>query len=267
MILASILIYGQDATPRSLPNSTYLGEPQTIAKSSQEYAKPQQSYSYRFSPIELIDSIQSNTKADPNKGTTPDSPDKPWSLSDKIAVGACIAGFSQFLALIATIWIMIRNGRRQLRAHVFPDNVAIVDGTFLDPPEPHKADIPAISMIIKNSGQTPAYDVVSWWEIKVIPIAEENSLAIPVLAKKHSTTVGMGSTFNKGLWFDRALTADEKSAIFAGTIGIYGHGRIEYRDVFNVRHFSNFRLVYTGKTFPPVKGAVMSFCEQGNDAN
>lgn len=212
-------------------------------------------------------SEQADDKPQANKGTTPDNPNKPWSLSDKIAVGACIAGFAQFLALIATIWIMIRNGRRQLRAHVFPNDISVVDGTLLDPQEMHKADIPAVSMLIKNSGQTPAYDVVSWWEIEVIPVSEEDSLSIPTLAKKHSTTVGTGCTFSKGRWFDRPLTADEKERIFGGTLGIYAHGRIEYRDVFTIRHFSNFRLVYTGKMFPPLKGAVMSFCEHGNDAN
>jgi hypothetical protein len=161
---------------------------------------------------------------------------------------------------------MILNGRRQLRAHVFPDNISIIDGTFLDPPEPHKTDIPGMGILIKNSGQTPAYKVISWWEIKVIPTAEEESLSVPPLVDKHSTMVGTGCTFNKGLWFDRAITKAEKDEIFKGTLGIYAYGRIEYRDVFKIKHFSDFRLVYSGKKFP-TKGAVMNFCERGNKAN
>ena len=190
-----------------------------------------------------------------------------WSLADKIAVGACIAGFAQFLALVITIGIMIRNGRRQLRAHVFPDDISLVTGMLLNPPEEHKRDIPAVSMIIKNSGQTPAYRVVSWWEIKLLNISEEKSLSVPPLADKFSTNVGPGCTFNKGIWYERALTADEKKEILAGTLGIYVHGRLEYQDVFGLRHFTNFRLVYSSKVFPPLKGAVMSFCEAGNEAN
>jgi hypothetical protein len=190
-----------------------------------------------------------------------------WNLSDRIALIASVSAFLQFLALVVTIGIMIRTSRRQLRAHVFPDDMSIIDGSFIDPPETHKADMPAILMVIKNSGQTPAYDVISWWEIKIIPVTEEKSLVVPKLTNMHSTTVGTGGRFNKGLWYDRILTASEKEEIFAGTLGIYGHGRIEYSDVFKIKHFSNFRLVYTGKKFPPVKGAVLTFCEGGNEAD
>jgi hypothetical protein len=260
-------MFVQNGSPRPAPNAAGFGRPQSVSKTNQSAAKNQSQQAQIAVAIEPSLSEQAGGKPQTDKGTTPDDSDKPWSLSDKIAVGACIAGFSQCLALIVTIWIMIRNGRRQLRAHVFPDDISIVDGSLLDPPEMHKADIPAISMRIKNSGQTPAYDVVSWWEIKVIPVAEEGFLSVPVLAKKHSTTVGTGCTFSKGLWFDRAITADEKEEIFRGTLGIYAHGRLEYRDVFKFRRFSNFRLVYTAKRFPPVKGAVMSFCEHGNSAN
>jgi hypothetical protein len=261
------LVFVQNGSPRPTPNAAGFGKPQSIPKTSQSAAENQNQQAQIAVAIEPSLSEQADGKPQTNKGTAPDDPDKPWSLSDKIAVGACIAGFSQFVALLVTICIMIRNGRRQLRAHVFPNDISIVDGSLLDPPEMHKADIPAISMLIKNSGQTPAYDVVSWLKIEVIPVAEEGSLSVPALAKKHSTAVGTGCTFNKALWFDRPITADEKEGILGGTLGIYAHGRIEYRDVFKIRHFSNFRLVYTGKVFPPIKGAVMGFCEHGNSAN
>jgi hypothetical protein len=57
-----------------------------------------------------------------------------WNLSDKIAGIASVAAFLQFLALIATVWIMVRNGRRQLRAYVFPEDISLADGSMLDPP-------------------------------------------------------------------------------------------------------------------------------------
>src|SRR5260370_29716710 len=35
-----------------------------------------------------------------------------WTLSDKIAVAASTAAALQFFALLATVWVMVRNGRR-----------------------------------------------------------------------------------------------------------------------------------------------------------
>jgi hypothetical protein len=48
-----------------------------------------------------------------------------WGLADKIAVIASIVAFLQFLVLVATWGVMVRHGRRQLRAYVFVD-----DGSF-----------------------------------------------------------------------------------------------------------------------------------------
>jgi hypothetical protein len=77
-----------------------------------------------------------------------------WSLSDRIAVIASIVAFLQFLALVATVFMMVRTARRQLRAYVLVSgstvtNVAEGDG------------IPQAQVVIKNFGQTPAYDFVS----------------------------------------------------------------------------------------------------------
>src|SRR5262249_24752507 len=44
-----------------------------------------------------------------------------WTLSDRIAAVAIIVGFLQFLALFATVWVMIKNGHLELRAYVYFD--------------------------------------------------------------------------------------------------------------------------------------------------
>jgi len=123
-------------------------------------------------------------------------------------------------------------------------------------------------MLFKNSGQTPAYRVVSWAGIEVIPVSEESrKLVIPTLVDQYFNTLGAGGIFSKAFWFERALTDDEKANIAAATWAIYLFGRIEYQDVFNKKHFTNFRLRYTNAKFPPVPGAVFNFSEAGNDAN
>jgi hypothetical protein len=121
------LMFVENGSPRPTPNATGFGKPQGVSKTSQSAAKNQNQQAQIAMAIEPSLSEQADGKPQTNKGTTPNDPDKPWSLSDKIAVGACIAGFSQFLALIVTIWIIIRNGRHQLRAYVLVERGIIAN--------------------------------------------------------------------------------------------------------------------------------------------
>jgi hypothetical protein len=195
------------------------------------------------------------------------NPNIPWGLSDKIAVIASIVAFLQFIALVWTVIVMIRNGRRQLRAYVLPENSGILEGTTLVPPQPAKANVPGVGMLIKNGGQTPAYNVISVAKIAVIPVVNENTaLPLPPMVQQFPLTLGAGSTFSKALWFDRPLTVQEISDIGIGIQAIYLFGRIEYRDAFKKRHFANFRLHYMGQ-FPPHPTAYFNFSQRGNDAN
>jgi len=189
-----------------------------------------------------------------------------WGLSDKIAVIASGAAFLQFCALVWTIVVMVRSNRRQLRAYVLPEGAGISDGTTVNPPQPLRANIPGIAMLIKNTGQTPAYRVYSWWQISVILVVNENQLVVPPLQEQFANTLGSGCTFNKALWFDRPLTPQEIAEIANGVRAIYAHGRVEYRDAFNKQRFTNFRLRYNG-VYPPLPNAILNFSERGNDAN
>jgi hypothetical protein len=162
---------------------------------------------------------------------------------------------------------MILNGRRQLRAYVSPENVGILEGNMLSPPQPAKANVPGIGMLIKNSGQTPAYKVISWAQIEVIPVKDENNtLIVPPMQERFFNTLPAGGTFNKSLWFVRPLTANEITDIANGVRAIYLFGRVEYIDAFKKRRFTNFRLHYMGQ-FPPIPNAILNFSERGNDAN
>ncbi|MGA2858354.1 MAG: hypothetical protein ABSE40_15895 [Candidatus Sulfotelmatobacter sp.] len=53
-----------------------------------------------------------------------------------------------------TLRVMRESAERQLRAYVLPDNAGILDGTMLNPPQPARAYVPGVIMLIKNSGQT-----------------------------------------------------------------------------------------------------------------
>jgi hypothetical protein len=107
---------------------------------------------------------------------------------------------------------------------------------------------------------------VSWAQIAVIPVANENTLIVPPMHDAFYTNLGQGAVFNKALWFDRPLTAIELAEIGTAARAIYVYGRVEYRDVFGKSRFTNFRLHYAG-AFPPPPGAIFNFSETGNDAN
>lgn len=174
-----------------------------------------------------------------------------------------------FIVGVAGLWnVIITRGssRRQLCAYVLPDSALIIDGNMLNPPQPARVNIPGIVLTIKNTGQTPAYKVVSWMQIEVLPTNQENALVIPRLQNLFSLTLGVGTPFSKAMWFHRPVTAAEVQAISAGTTAIFLYGRIEYRDAFKRKRWSNFRFRYTAALFPPLPGAILNTCESGNES-
>jgi hypothetical protein len=175
--------------------------------------------------------------------------------------------FAATMRLWWATWRLVRSAEttaeRQLRAYVFADTVSIWDGTTLDKPRPDRENFPGIVLTWKNTGQTPAGNVISWAQIAVIDPANENTLVVPPLQKLFANHLGAGVTNNKSLWFDRALTPSEIADIRVGAKGIYVYGRIEYVDIFKRSRFSNFRTVYTG-VYPPFAGAIFNVCQSGN---
>ncbi|MBI3993629.1 MAG: hypothetical protein HY342_10165 [Candidatus Lambdaproteobacteria bacterium] len=191
---------------------------------------------------------------------------KGWNLSDKIAGISIGVGFLQFIALIGTIFVMMKNSRQQLRAYVLQDSTFIIDGTMLNPPQLVHANEPGIAVSLRNSGQSPAYKVISWAKVDIIAPLNENQLVVPPLNDVFSNTLGTGQTFSKAIWYGRQMTAAEIVDVGTGVKRIYLYGRVEYRDIFNRKHYSNFRLFYSG-IFPPILNSLLNFSEHGNEAS
>jgi hypothetical protein len=183
------------------------------------------------------------------------------------SIGLLIAGIAGIIVAIGTLRHMRESSERQLQAYVLPEQVGVFDGTTVNPPQPARANVPGVFMLIKNFGQTPAYRVVSWAQIAVIVVANENAmLGVPPMAEHFATTLGPGGTFNKALWFDRPLSPNEIADIAAGVRSIYVYGKIEYQDTFKKSRFTNFRLHYSG-AYPAPPNSILGFSERGNDAN
>jgi hypothetical protein len=210
------------------------------------------------SPIEPV--TTQSTQQETKEKSRPPITNGEWLIASITAVYVLISYFT-FRA--------IRNSsERQLRAYVLPENAGLYDGSQITPqPVANKINAPGIAMLIKNSGQTPAYSVVSSMQIAVIPPGTENTLEVNPLGQKFTLTLGANGTFTKTWWFERPLIAAEIADIAIGAKAIYLYGRIEYRDAFKKSHFSNFRLHYIGQFPPPQPNAMLNFSLSGNDSD
>jgi hypothetical protein len=163
-----------------------------------------------------------------------------------------------------------QTAQRQLRAYVHPDSISIYDGSSLSPPRMDKINVPGVVMTWRNTGESPAKDVVIWSKMAVFAIRSEAKIRPPAsLQKQFPNTLGRGIPGNRSLWYKRALTAAQCEDIASGRLGIYFYGRIEYRDIFNKRRWTNFKFVYTNSAYPPVGngGGVFNICQSGNTAD
>lgn len=178
-----------------------------------------------------------------------------------------IAVFTFLLLCVGVrqVGISQRTAHRQLRAYLAPDFTSITDGSSLTPP----SDVGLVrgATVIKNSGQTPAYDVQTWAEIDIARTSEENRLVAPEqLTRISMTSIGPGGATTHTRHLGRALTDHEVSEVQTSKSAIYIYGNTEYRDVFGKKHTTNFRLKYSG-VWPPVGTPNMTYCEAGNDAD
>jgi hypothetical protein len=188
------------------------------------------------------------------------------SLPDKIAFGALAVGLAQAIALIWTVLLARSTARRQLRAFVVPETFDLLSGAVLNPPQPAYADDPAVNLVIKNRGQTPAYKVRTHAQLSVIAPNAESSLVVPPLQPGQYSILGpnVGSTIFRRL--SRNLTVEEIADIRTGAKAIYLYGRIEYIDAFKRRRFTTFRIRYSGQ-WPLTALSGMNFATEGNDGN
>jgi len=267
-VVVSVFLLLQNSSPSTKPQSIVNGPQGEKSKSAEQYPAPEQCGSEENPFVVEVVTSQAQNKSTSNADKSTNNQSKGWGLSDKIAASAIIIGFLQFLALVSTVGVMVRNGHRELRAYVLPERGSLYDGTTAVPANPNRTNVPGVTMMFKNSGQTPAYRVWGLMNIAVIRVVEENtSLVLPKAdVERFPLTLGSDSIFFKSHWFDRPLTPNEIADIGTGVRAIYCFGHIEYQDAFKKRRCANFRLHYTGE-YPPPVDSQFSFSDRGNDAN
>jgi hypothetical protein len=155
-----------------------------------------------------------------------------WSLSDEIAGIASVAAFLQFLALIITVWIMIRNGRRQLRAYVWVKAVVIRDIGLTKQAW--------VKLELRNAGQTPAYDLMIAGACFVRPHPLPRGIPFPVINWNDVAPMvlhpGAEPPFNAEISVQFPLTPEELAGVMVGTqMRLCAYIVLNYRDAFRIK--------------------------------
>jgi hypothetical protein len=163
------------------------------------------------------------------------------------------------LLLIWTFRETRRTSRAELRAYLFPDGVALVVVTE----GPNKGKVVA-SLRIKNSGQTPAFNVVHWADVLLSDFQDQSNLIPPPLAGP-SNPIPPGGDLHKHVLLQTKPTRADLAAVKAGKKAAFVYGRIEYLDAFGATRHTNYRLHYSG-VWPPFQGHQLFYSENGNDA-
>lgn len=171
--------------------------------------------------------------------------------------------------------------RKQLRGYVFVETMDVLNVTGNPPPpipgQPppqvgpwrYRPDIgPAAMIVIKNSGQTPAYDVVHYGNICLREYQPSPDLPpqhyIPTATKVAMPPDGKTSKFVNML---QPLTNEEIDQLRIGTHALYFYGKITYKDIFGKKRFTNFRYFHNGFIGILGQTTAVTGCEEGNEAN
>jgi hypothetical protein len=98
----------------------------------------------------------------------------------------------------------------------------------------------------KNSGQTPARDVVVWTKIEGRPYPLIGTLGSIKAENASRAPIGAGGVANMEIPAGGSLTSEQLDGIQKGTKAIYVWGEITYRDIFDAEHRTKFARFYHG---------------------
>ena len=158
--------------------------------------------------------------------------------------------------------------RRQLRAYVLPSTITLIEheGVVLAGMSPQDKR-PTVVINMRNSGQTPAYDMLHWSQLVLLPCSDENNLHVPDRLP-HVSSIFLPSQGEtpKVLRLDRPVSDPEILEINQHRRALYIHGGIEYRDAFKRKRSVRYRLKYSG-IYPLIGPASLTYCDNGNSAD
>jgi hypothetical protein len=149
----------------------------------------------------------------------------------------------------------VDNGRRQLRAYVFPDQASLIWGGTAKPT--------VAEIVIKNSGQTPAYRLSTAATIGVrgYPLADD--IPVPPLPPNRTVVPPAGGyTLSAGM--EKPLTSDQLKGIQKGNQAVYVFGSIVYADAFGECRMTQYRFYYVGAGADDGSHVDLTYLDEGN---
>jgi len=181
------------------------------------------------------------------------------------AWAAAIFAFVGTLLIFFTFMETRRVSRAELRAYVCVESISVTPGTARGTPAEFRKKI-ACHIVIKNSGQTPAYEVRHWAAIDFLPPSEEEKLEVPPLERVHMSTMPPGGVNTSNRFLLKSLTPEDGKALKKNEMALFIWGRVEYLDAFGRPRFTNYKVVGKGRWPLPQNGTPL-FCLSGNDSN
>ena len=183
-----------------------------------------------------------------------------WTSEPTSVFTAFIALFTFMLALAGGwhVYVAGATARRQLRAYVFITGTEITSVAVQTQP--------VSQLIIRNTGQTPAHDVMVFGNMVFDEFPLKKDLPVLVFSDPQLTKENLGPGSERYKW-DYSLTpmsADQMAKLQAGTHALYVYGEIRYRDVFKKKRYTKY-LYYTGGTMG-LRGNILGGYPEGNEA-
>jgi len=167
-----------------------------------------------------------------------------------------LAIFTIFLVLTSRKQLKIAKevSIRQLRAYVLPKNFN-ARNVALDPPAHaitpteiaigpwlyNKTEGPNVTVIIKNSGQTPAYNLITGGRIVYdkFPDPEDDFYEIDYASSASISILAPGDEIFQNQIIPIPFTKVEMTDLQSGKTAIYIYGKILYIDAFGKKRFTN----------------------------
>jgi hypothetical protein len=151
---------------------------------------------------------------------------------------------------------------RQLRAYVVVQKSEIRNF----PPEPTPVETVQAHVIVKNAGQTPAYDVISWIGMGLEEFPPKEPPPQPTFTGRPSKTViGPGLENHLTIFLEKHLQQEHLAALSKGTHALHVVGGIRYLDAFGKERHTTFNLFYGG-SYGLNTGRVLNHGPEGNEA-
>lgn len=160
----------------------------------------------------------------------------------------------QLIALVA----FIGTTRRHQRAYVFVSGAEIVDLEI--------GGVPIVQIEIKNTGQTPAYELTHVWRCGIFDYPLQQKLLLP-----HSNDpvswphLGPGASAKAQRAAEKQIASGAPAELTNRATAFYVYGEIHYKDAFNKMRFTRYVFFHTG--LPRIGPGQLVAYEKGNEAS